>query len=80
VSDKERGDKPFGSAKAKRPCVEMDMAGASLNQSALNMLVEMLKNSFAEPYDLVDIHIKKVSRAVIPNLTACLPDRTREEG
>lgn len=64
---------PFAYAEAKRPCVEIDLAGATLNQEALDMVVEMLKNSFAEPYDLVDIRILKVSRAVIPNLTVSLP-------
>jgi hypothetical protein len=71
---------PFAYAEAKRPCVEIDMAGAPLNQQALDMLVEMLKNSFAEPYDLVDIHIKKVSRVAIPNLTANYPARAEKEG
>lgn len=62
----------YAKAEVKRPCVEVDLSGACLNQEAVDMMIELLRNSMAE-YNIVDISIKKVSRMVIPDLLVKLP-------
>lgn len=62
----------YAKAEVKRPCVEVDLNGACLNQVAIDAMLSMLRDSMNE-FEMVDILFKNVSRSVIPDLVVKLP-------